>query len=199
MDIDEQLISQNTQSQEAELAGEFRASKRGEMQERGEDERASLRERIQQKRVQETKNFKEKYEGDGKTQLTNKVNPVREFTDGLLKAAWENLVTSWGLTLIYIDAHAFLNKVFGPKVFRELGEEWIPASYRRLEREAKQSMEMTKLVEKAGCCALNLGCLFIILFLLTMLSIIASILTGDVKLIWDLFLGLIEDIALLFS
>lgn len=196
MDIDEQLISKNTQSQEAELAGEFRASKRGEMQERGEDERASLRERIQQKRIQETKKFKEEYQGSSPSVP---LNPIRKSTDKMLAFAWENLITSFGLTLIWIDVHVFLNKVFGPKVFCDPGEEWLPDNIKKLAGKSKSASSLLRIVEGAGIGCLNLGCLFIILFLLTLLSIIASILTGDVKLIWDLFTGLIDDIASLFS
>jgi hypothetical protein len=183
MDIDEQLINQNTESTEAELAGQFRASKRGEMQERGEDERASLRERIQQKRAEETKKFKEDYKGGEESNI--QLNPVLETTDELLKFAWENLIASFGLTLLWIDIHVFLNKVFGPNVFRDVGEEWLPESIKKLGNEkSKSAASLLKISEGVGIGCLNLGCLFLIIFLLTIASIIGSILSGDLSFIW---------------
>lgn len=58
--------------------------------------------------------------------VTAALAPARKGTSALLKASWENLITSWGLTLIWIDIHVFLNLVLGDKLFCNLGEEWIP-------------------------------------------------------------------------
>lgn len=194
MDIDEQLINQNTESLEAEKAGEFRAATRGGMQERGENEQASFRERIQQKKGLNITNEKRAEE------LILRDSPFRQMTDGFLKGAWENLITSWGLTLLYIDAHVFLSKVFGPSAFRELGEEWIPASIKKLgDGKTKQAASLLRIVEGAGCGCLNLGCLFLILFIATLISIIGSILSGDLSFIWELFKGAILDLKNIFS
>lgn len=42
-----------------------------------------------------------------------------------LQWAWETLIPSWGLTIIYINMHAFLRLVF-PSAFCKLGDEWVP-------------------------------------------------------------------------
>lgn len=42
-----------------------------------------------------------------------------------LQWAWESLIPSWGLTIIYINMHAFLRWVF-PQAFCKLGDEWVP-------------------------------------------------------------------------
>jgi hypothetical protein len=52
--------------------------------------------------------------------------PMRKGLNNLLKSAWENLIESFGLTLLWIDIHVFLNMVLGDKLFCNLGEEWIP-------------------------------------------------------------------------
>ncbi len=52
--------------------------------------------------------------------------PGKKAVSELLKAAWENLIDSFGLTLLWIDAHVFLSMIFGNKLFCDLGEEWIP-------------------------------------------------------------------------
>jgi len=194
MDIDEQLLSQS----DAEKAGEFRATRRGEMQEQGENERASLRERIQQKRVQESQEFKEKSEDDLSATLTP-ASGILKGTDEMLKFAWENLIVSFGLTLIWIDIHVFLNKVFGPKVFRDVGEEWLPDSIKRVAGKSKSAASLLKVVEGSGIGCLNIGCLFIILFIATIISIIASILNGDLSLIWALFKESLIALKNLFS
>lgn len=194
MDIDEQLLSQN----ESEKAGEFRATRRGEMQERGENERSSLRERIQQKRAQESQEFKEKYKDDLASNLTP-ISGILKGTDEMLKFAWENLITSFGLTLIWIDIHVFLNKVFGPKVFRDVGEEWLPDSLKRIAGTNKSAVGLLKIVEGSGIGCLNLGCLFLVIFIASLISIIASIMSGDLSLIWDLFKGALLELKNLFS
>jgi len=58
--------------------------------------------------------------------ITKALAPAKKAVSGLLKASWENLIDSFGLTLLWIDAHVFLNMVFGNKLFCDLGEEWIP-------------------------------------------------------------------------
>ncbi|MEI6529543.1 MAG: hypothetical protein WCN88_04065 [Candidatus Falkowbacteria bacterium] len=58
--------------------------------------------------------------------ITAALAPARKGTSALLKAAWENLIETFGLTLIWIDIHVFLNLVLGDKLFCKLGEEWIP-------------------------------------------------------------------------
>ena len=55
-------------------------------------------------------------------------NPAKEGTAKLLKLAWLNIITSFGLTLIYINLHVFGRAVLSKKIFCELGEEWLPAN-----------------------------------------------------------------------
>jgi hypothetical protein len=46
-------------------------------------------------------------------------------TSNLLRAAIENLIDSFGLTLIYINFHVLCRFVFGPEYFCKLGQEWM--------------------------------------------------------------------------
>jgi len=183
MDIDEQLINQNTESQEAEKAGEFRATTRGGVSENNENG-SSLRELVQQKKVQEAKDNKDK---DGNGLLSQAMSPVLKSTDEALKFAWENLIDSFGLTLLWIDIHYFLNKVFGPTMFRELGEEWIPDSVKKSVGDSKQAAGLLKIVEQAGCGCLNLGCLFLILAIVSLIAMIVSGISNPMEVIKALF------------
>lgn len=188
MDIDEQLLSKNEEAK----AGEFRASKRAQESENIAQEGASFREQVKAKKglnITTEERAKE---------LIFRDSPIRQLTDGFLKFSWENLITSWGLTLLYINLHAFLNKVFGPQVFRTLGEEWVPASIRKLgEGKTKQVASLLRIIEGAGLSCLDLGCFFLVILVTTFIVIIASILSGDLEVIWALFktaLGVLKDL-----
>lgn len=50
--------------------------------------------------------------------------PVRTATGEALRQAWINLIPSWGLTLIYINIHAFGRLMAGSDFFCKLGHEW---------------------------------------------------------------------------
>jgi len=58
-------------------------------------------------------------------------NPVADSTSSLLRQAWLYLIPSYGLTLFWINIHAFLNKVLGNKFFCKLGEEWVPKEVKK--------------------------------------------------------------------
>lgn len=50
--------------------------------------------------------------------------PVRMATGELLKQSWLNLISSWGLTLIYINSHVMMRLIAGSDFFCKLGHEW---------------------------------------------------------------------------
>ena len=53
---------------------------------------------------------------------------VKQGTTELLEASWKNLIDSYGLTLLWINAHVFLRHSLpnGKDYFCALGEEWMP-------------------------------------------------------------------------
>jgi hypothetical protein len=168
MDIDEQLLNKNKDFDELEKAGEFRASLRQPRQ-LEPDPSTDFRQQVRAR--QGLKISTEKRAGE----IIHRDSPIRKLTDKLLQGAWQNLLPSWGLTLRWIDTHVFFNKVFGPKVFRELGEEWIPAGLKKLgDEKGKQAVSLIKVLERSGCGCLNIGCLFLILGILVIISIIAD-------------------------
>ena len=124
MAIDERLLNLPVKKQENEetdesssdaydIAGDLRAAKR---QEYLEEEPATLREAvISAKRKQSQK---------VETETASSINPIGNLTASLLRAAWANLISSFGLTLLYIDFHWFMNQVLGDSVFPPLGAEW---------------------------------------------------------------------------
>lgn len=78
---------------------------------------------------QEKKEELEILEGQEKKKSgPRKINAVRRATSSLLRMSWQNLISSFGLTLSYINIHSFLNLVFGPSYFCDLGDEWTDMS-----------------------------------------------------------------------
>lgn len=171
MNVDDQLLGQTKNNSEAEKAGDFRAEKRDSDSEKSTSE-MSIREAVQQSKVAGPKRLIGK--APEKKSLEN---PFLKMTDGLLKGAWTNLLPSWGLTLLWIDIHFFMNKVLGPWAFRDLGEEWIPDSIKKVdEQKSKEAASMLRLSESAGCGCLNLGCLFFVIASLSLVAVIINLL-----------------------
>ncbi|BFD24809.1 MAG: hypothetical protein JST_000116 [Candidatus Parcubacteria bacterium] len=182
MGVDEKLLDINREAEEK--AGDLQAAKREMSLGATPEESAglSLREQVQVSRQEELR--------ANKKQEKNKsleTNPVRLATDSLLKGAWKNLITSWGLTLLYIDLHVILNKVFGDKFFGPLGEEWTPAKIRHLSgSEIKKTAGCLKAGETPGCAILNLLVLAIIIGLLALVSLIYSVISDPVGTFWKI-------------
>lgn len=125
----------NNLDSSAILAGNFREEKRRKAESEGvpagndfensleNSETLSLREAsLLNKRLNDA--------GEGKDGLGQKVSTAiglaaNAGTSKLLQAAWENVIDSIGLTLIWVNIHAiFLNPIFGDKYFCKLGYEW---------------------------------------------------------------------------
>lgn len=129
MAIDEQLLNlpsrpdepggtQSGQSNPYNIAGELRASRRSRYE--APEEPASLREAVMQAKAQQA--------AKSAVGSSSGFNPMQKLTASLLKSAWVNLVPSFGLTMLYIDFHWFMNQVLGHKAFVDLGTEWLPVS-----------------------------------------------------------------------
>lgn len=128
---------------------------------------------------QAKKKAKKKEEDKKKEEEDSPQTPMSQGTGKILKLAWENLVTSWGATLIWIDIHVMANQIFGNKVFCDLGEEWLQANAAK--SFGKAAKKSTGLVEKMGCGCLNLGCLLIVLLIACVIALIAGFFDNPFK------------------
>ncbi|MDD5290529.1 MAG: hypothetical protein PHZ04_00220 [Patescibacteria group bacterium] len=114
---EEENKEEKNKEKDGEKEGEAKKSPEGEEDQEGEE---SWGKRINRLKMQA--NLKRR----AKEEIEKKVmDPVKQGTNRLLKAAWGNLIDSFGLTLIYINMHVFLRWVF-PDLFCKLGEEWMP-------------------------------------------------------------------------
>jgi hypothetical protein len=164
----------------------------------GEAQPKSLREAVlQNKKKREAAAAKEGL----KEKATSAVmSPMRKGLSRALRQAWLNLISSFGLTLIWINAHVILGMIFGNKVFCKLGEEWGEASPTRLaavagaSKSQKKSAKFVETVEPMGVGCLDLGCLALLIAVAVLVRIIVGVMTLEWKVlklmfsaVWDMF------------
>lgn len=105
-------------------------------------------------------------------------------TSSLLKAAWQNIIPTFGLSVLWIDIHIFLSQVLGKDLFCSLGSEWFPKGTPRNLDGAKRSLG---LVEGMGVGCLNIGCLIMLLSVLVVISMIITGITNPLLIIKSIF------------
>jgi hypothetical protein len=111
-------------------------------------------------------------------------------TGPLLSASWKALITSYGLTLIYLNTHAWAGFIEGHKVFCRLGEEVkAPGIFKK----ALGFMEIIAIL------ALDLLVFLIILAVITILVFIIDIMARGLtienfKILWELFGGALNSL-----
>lgn len=176
---DSSYSEDNSASRAGNLRAAVQESKNGGAAESQGDVRADKKEKSRIKGSDDS-------EGAADKIATAALSPAKKGIGGLLKAAWENLITSWGLTLFWIDIHVFGNQVMGNKLFCDLGEEWTP-DVRIGVNETKGKIEGPKkavgLIETMGCCCLNLGCLLAILEVLALIALIVGVINNPMEAI----------------
>lgn len=200
MPLDEQLISRSNSGQnkadnsesdasDSDNGRNDSASRAGEMRkEQRSGQGGNLLESQGDIRVDKMAALREGgVEGLKDEAIEKALSPVKQETSNLLKTAWESLIDTFGLSLIWIDIHIFLSMVLGKDLFCSLGEEWFPKGTPRNLYGAKKMVGMTEGMAVFG---LNLGCLFIILFVLSLIAMIVSGINNPLKLI-KAFLGTI--------
>lgn len=188
MNLDEQLLAQQSEPDErsADSAWAEKASRLREAQRSGSPDSqgaTSLREAVlAEKRKEAVKTT------SAETAESSAVSPLNLGTSKLLQQSWLSLIPSWGCTLIWINIHAFfLNQVFGEKYFCKLGDEWtgalpgaggvagkVTGAAAEAKPPVKPSLEIWGLI---GC---DLGCLFLLIAVASVITIIVMVITDPV-------------------
>lgn len=96
-----------------------------------------------------------------------------------LRWAWESLIPSWGLTIIYINMHAFLRLVF-PSAFCKLGDEWVPKKTFGEHSATNVAGTAFGIVEIMGLLLIDILVFFIILALVSVLLWFADSWVGKI-------------------
>ena len=157
-------------NQQQSAGARMRESKVKNEEVKDEQQKMSLRQRVAS--AKKALNIKEK----AKKKIDEKITaPAKMGTNWLLKGAWLNLISSWGLTLFYINIHVFLRFVLGEKLFCKLGDEWIPKKIKAVGGDAgKMGGKGIGLIEILTLLFLDAVALFLILAILGLISMIMS-------------------------
>lgn len=99
----------------------------------GSDKGANLRGKEPMSRAKALRGMQAMKGGSGANQ--SMALPLDMPSANLLRWAWIALIPSFGLTLIWINIHAFMRWIF-PTFFCKLGSEWIPRPVRRMNQAA---------------------------------------------------------------
>ncbi len=131
------------------------------------EEPQSFRERLMAKRRAEQKAAIQKEKKEIHT-------PATDGTDWLLRLSWYTLIPSFGLTLIWINIHAFMRMIPGSRyVFSKLGSEWVPKSVKKAGGYAAKSATRTAgLIERSGLFMVDITALSVVLAFIIMVMII---------------------------
>ncbi len=101
--------------------------------------------------------------------------PAQRGLSRLLAEAWKNLISSYGLTLIWINAHFFMHSI-GTPGFCDLGEEWVDGKSlggKVANNDAiKEAGKKIGLIEKMGLFAADLLVVLIILIAAVIIMLI---------------------------
>jgi hypothetical protein len=186
---DDENGSTRTESREAsEAEEEEEEAGEEEESEQDEEDRAAELEASRNQDRQEAANQTatatgNKDEGSGE-------QGAKQALSGMLKASWENLLTSFLTSIAWVDIHVFLNFI-GFKMFCKLGEEWVPEDIAKSDPEkAKQMGKDLNLPESMGCCAVNGCCGVIIMIAIVITAFLVWVATNVLDGVTSLFKGL---------
>ncbi len=143
---------------------------KGENKEKGGEENESNSRNLRQqlmnaKTRKKKKNIKKKTTGKTK----EKVLPSAKMATGrALRWSWLSLISSWGLTLIYIDIHVFMHFVLSD-VFCGLGEEWRIGRIGIVDKNAEGRVKIAEIIIWALINLLVLAAIALILAIIVLL------------------------------
>jgi len=104
----------------------------------------------------------------------------QKMTGELLKQSWTHLVDSFGLTLIYLNIHAWFGFIEGHKIFCKLGEET------KTPGKVKSFMG---LLEMIGIILLDFIVLLLILFIISFISWFIGAVSHPIGTLWGALFG----------
>ena len=185
--LDAKLLADSNRSASRTRSGDLRAAKReasgSEDANFLEEKPSSLRQAVIQKKRKEKLEGKEK---KGESLAKKGAAPIRNSTSALLRAAWTNLISSFGLTLLWINTHVFLGLVLGNNFFCKLGEEWTdrPGTGASAAADGEIAKKMGGTIgtaEKIGLGCLNFGCLVIVLVIVGIIGVLLDVVENPIK------------------
>jgi hypothetical protein len=165
----------------------------------GEDY-ANVREQQNQARVEQENQENEGAEDSDFAKKSSPPNPMAIATSGALKGAWESLIESFGLSILYVDLHFLLNKIVGDKVFPKLGHEWVPKEIAKVGGDkAEEIGKKIEIFETGGCCAVNSCCLVALLMSLTPFMLVLYVYNNKAEAIQTMTQVVVDFVEIIVS
>lgn len=116
--------------------------------------------------------------------------PLKMGSARLLQMAWFNLIPSFGLTLIWINIHAFMRMIPGlSSAFCKIGDEWIPKEAKAITDEMGQMGSAIGFLEKFGIVFLDIAAILILLILMATVMMILDFVFG-----FGWFFGIVDGV-----
>lgn len=125
MGIDQVLNVQKVRQAQGEMSRTLREERRrANPGGQAPEEPTDLRSAVQQARVEKKEaEVKEEKKKEGK--LAKALAKFKKTAANFLKNCWLDILPSFGLSLLWVNIHAFGVNII-PQVFCKLGEEWVP-------------------------------------------------------------------------
>ena len=122
--------------------------------------------------------------------IAKPTNGAKMATNRLLSASWLSLIPSFGLTLIWINIHAFMHMLF-PNVFGKLGEEWLPGQAQAggADKSIESANKTVGIIETMGLVFLDFLFILIILGAIAILIALLDAVFGILGYIFDWFMS----------
>ncbi|HZJ41155.1 MAG TPA: hypothetical protein VFD16_02735, partial [Candidatus Saccharimonadales bacterium] len=167
-------------------------------------EPTSLREAV----IAEKRKQEQEKQGKSSSLKQKATAPMRRGTSKLLQSAWINLIPSFGLTLIWINIHAFLSLVIGKDVFCRLGDEWLDgalpgggaAQQAALGEAGKKISGCANIGESMVLAILDLVLLVVIIAIVAVIALLVKLvsdpvgfLASEFSLIWGVIKGAVVN------
>ncbi|MCF7820230.1 MAG: hypothetical protein K9M44_02030 [Candidatus Pacebacteria bacterium] len=139
------------------------------------------------KKDQQASRKKSKF-AQAKASIKKKLNVGKMATAGALRFSWQ-YVWVFGLTLIYINAHAFL-RIILPWAFCRLGEEWTmeePGGAQVFDQKAEKKLnKYLVILEPIGLLFANIAMIMIILTILYLYELLTDMVTNPLNYLANL-------------
>jgi len=185
--LDYQLLNRGGEdNKSAAKAGDLREAQRSEQASTPLGALKTLRETVLAEKRKKEGQKKSGGVGSGVAGVMS--SPIKLATAKFLKQSWLHLIDSFGLTLLYINIHAFLGVVLGHSMFCKLGEEWsMGNSAMGAAKKGSGGGEMSTMVEMMALGALDIIAILTVVAIFAVASLIINVITNPLESISTIF------------
>ena len=197
-DLDTQLMNRSSVEPQEEKEAEKQIRQNKRQRSRQQKESYKKETQAQDSRQGQAETRRQQLLRSGRKKITERTKtrakqkmamPLRMYINSALRQSWIWLVASWGLTLIYINIHAYMSMIM-PSLFCKLGDEWIPAPVKQAS--GFQGSKWGRVLEVMTLLFLDLVAIAIVFIVLGFIAVIGYIATNSLDAVIKVFGELIK-------